>query len=174
MKCTRPRSWPACSATSALHRLIGIEEARPGHVRGLRRATRSHPCGRRRRCSRPKAISIGGNRPVERPYQDAFAQFSFAIREASPARCLGAMATLQVTISITSAARRGGFGADHQLFCNGIKLGGLRALGAGERDGQAAVAAFTDGGHQFYGPEEGNVELLAVRSAPPREKMSIS
>ena len=52
-----------------------------------------------------------------------------------------------------------GFGALHQLLCDGVELGGLGALGAGKGNGQAAIAAFADGGDEFDGTEKGNVEL---------------
>ncbi len=53
-----------------------------------------------------------------------------------------------------------GFGAFHQFLGNGVELGGLRALRAGERYGQAAVATFANGRDQLDGTEERNVELL--------------
>jgi len=54
----------------------------------------------------------------------------------------------------------GGFGADHQFFSDGVELGCLRALGAGQRDWQSSVAAFADGGDQLDGSEKWDVELL--------------
>ena len=56
--------------------------------------------------------------------------------------------------------RCGGFGVFHELLRNGIELRRLGALGAGQGNGQSAVAAFADSGDQLNGAEEGNVELL--------------
>src|ERR1035437_5782869 len=67
--------------------------------------------------------------------------------------------------------RSGGFlRLEHQLIRDGVELGGLGPLRPGKRHGQAAVAPLADGGDQFDGSEEGNIELFGgALGSPARE-----
>ena len=95
------------SATSACHRLVCIEEARPGHRGDVRRQRRSRPTVRRRRCSpshnrKPLGRSPAGRRSGRRCWQTLLIlRFRVSRTDCSmPKRCRIRWPARQLTLSL--------------------------------------------------------------------------